>query len=202
MKKQIIILGITTLLVLSISGCFEEKKDNNGNKITYDGEVYTWSIKQFMEDYHLEGNITAWTYYGTGITMLFDTLEDGDTLIIKDKIPEDIIYNPERDVTEIPFSLVDNSGLTTTTNYIQINGDITDEFLPGTDFTMTVHIKHINVTANNFMNSGKSIKLDLEVFHEQCDKDEAFFITSLTDPNSPFDEAIKPMSKSVIEKSD
>jgi len=200
MKKQIIILVITTLLILSLSGCFEQKKDSNGSKITSDVKVYTWSIKEFMEDYYGEGNITAWTYYGTGITMLFDTLEDGDTLIIKDKIPEDIMYNSDSDVTEIPFSLVDDNGNITTTNYIQINGDITDEFLPGTNFTMTVHIKHINVTAENFMGSGESIKLDLELFREQCDKDEAFFRTSLTDPNSPFYEAIKPMSESVIER--
>jgi len=203
MKKQIIILGITTLFVLSISGCFEQKKDNNSSEITYDGEVYTWSIKQFMEDYHLEGNVTAWTYYGTGITMLFNTLEDGDTLIIRDKIPEDIIYNPENDITEIPFRLEisgDSNWDVVSSYSILIKGDITDEFLPGTDFKMTVHIKHINVTAENFMSSGESIKLNLELFHEQCDKDEAFFRTSLTDPNSPFDEVIKPMSQSVIEK--
>jgi hypothetical protein len=50
------------------------------------------------------------------------------------------------------------------------------------------------------MSSGDSIKLDLELFHEQCDKDEAFFRTSLTDPDFPFEEVIKPMPQSVIEK--
>ena len=203
MNKKIIILGITTLLVLSISGCFEQKKDNNDSKITYDGEVYTWSIERFMEEQNIQGNITAWLYYKTGITISYDTLEDGDTLIIKDKIPEDIMYYPEKDITEIPFSLVisdDNNGTTTRIHSVLIKGDITNEFLPGTNFTMTVHIKHINVTAENFMNSGESIKLDMELFHEQCDKDEDFFKTSLTDPNVPFDEAIKPMSKTVIEK--
>ena len=204
MKNKILVSIVFILMVLVILiGCFEDKKDDtDDNTTTYEGDVYTWSIQRFMEDQNIEGNITAWQLYKTGITISYDTLEDGDTLIIKDKIPEDISYSSEQDITLIPFTIgkIDDIGGGVQTTYnVLIKGDITDEFSPGTDFTFTVHIKHINVTAENFMNSGESIKLDWEIFQEQLNKDEDFFKTSLTSPSGPFDEAIKPMDKSVIE---
>jgi len=205
MKNNILIVLVIVIIIFGfLSGCIEDKKDDtNDDTITYDGNIYTWSIQRFMEDQNMEGNITAWQLYKTGITISYDTLEDGDTLIIKDKIPEDILYHPEQDITEIPFTIGnidDISGGVQTIYSMLIKGDITNEFLPGTNFTLTVHIKHINVTAENFMSSGESIKLDWEIFQEQLNKDEDFFKTSLTSSSGPFDEALKTMERSVIER--
>ncbi len=200
MKKNIIVVLLIFIVALGFfSGCVEDKEDDNGDtEKTSDGDTYTWSIQRFMEDQNTEGNITAWQLYKTGITISFDTLEDGDTLIIKDKIPENISYDSEQDITLIPFTITVTKGRVQTTHNVMIKGDITDEFTPGTDFTLTVHIKHINVTAENFMDSGESIKLDWELFQEQLNKDEDFFKNSLTNSTAPFDEAIKPMEQSVI----
>jgi len=202
MKKNIFIILIVFSVTLSfLSGCTEEKKDDNdNNKDTFEGNIYTWSIQRFMEEHNIEGNITAWELYKTGITISYDTLDDGDRLIIKDKIPENISYSLEQEITLIPFTIYNFTERVQTTHSILIKGDITDEFTPGTDFTLTVHIKHINVTAENFMNSGESIKLDWKIFQEQLTKDEEFFKTSLTNPTGTFDEAIKPLDQSVIEK--
>jgi len=208
MKKNIIVIILIFVVTLGFfSGCIEEKVDGNdenvGNgdddsEVTYDGDNYTWSIQKFMEEYNVEGNITAWEYYKTGITISYDTLEEGDTLIIKDKIPENISYDSGQNITLIPFTI--SYGRVQSTYNVMIKGDITDEFTPGTDFTLTVHIKHINVTAENFMGSGESIKLDWEVFQEQLNKDEEFFKNSLTNASAPFDEAMKPMDQSVIKR--
>ena len=205
MKKNIIaVLLIISVTLGCFSGCIEEKKDDDvDNEDTFDGNIYTWTIQRFMEDQNIQGNITAWQLYKTGVTLSYDTLEDKDRLIIKDKIPEDITYDPEEDITWIPFTIGqidEESGGVQTIYSVPIKGDITDDFTPGADFTLTVHIKHINVTAENFMGSGESIKLDWKIFQEQLNKDEDFFKTSLTSPSGPFDEAIKPMEQSVIER--
>jgi len=204
MRKQIILLFLFLLLSIFIIGCFEKDKNKeDNNEITFDGDTYIWSINDFMQDHYLEGNITAWEYYRTGIKMGFKTLKENDTLIIKDKIPENISYNSINQFTDIPFSLVikdDDSGIVKRIHSILIKGDITKDFIPGTNFKITVHIKHINVTAENFMGTGDSINLDFELFYEECDKDEDYFKTFLTDPDYPFKDVLKPMSKSVIKK--
>ncbi len=202
MKTNILFfLVIVFLIVVFFVGCFEEKKDDtNDNNIEFTGDTYTWDIERFMQDYNVEGNITAWELYGTGIAVYFDTLEDGDTLIIEDEIPDDIEYYSDGGFTVIPFSISYDDGRVGTVHNVFIDGDITDEFSAGDDFVLTVHIKHINVTAQNFMGSGDSIRLDWELFYEQLNKGENFFKTSLTSSSDPFGEAIKPMDGSVIVK--
>lgn len=201
MKKGIFIICIISLmLIVGTIGCFEEEeKKGNNNDDTDDttDQTYTWTIKELMQDY-------STSFSNSGIKMVYDTLKDGDTLIIEDSIPENTTYNSTGDYTEIPFSLTiqgeDNTSSTTTlTTYI--TGNITDEFTPGTNFTMTVTIKHVNVTIQI---QGQDTSIEMETFNEQWKSEEAFktaYQKILSGENATLLDAFTAMPQSVIKKS-
>ena len=95
MKKSIVILfAFCLVLVVFLSGCTDNDdgdEDTNGDTnggITDDdttdddttGNTYTMTAKEHTDDMTTDSD---WTTY---ITILYDTVEEGDTVIIQDTI--------------------------------------------------------------------------------------------------------------------
>ena len=93
MKKIGYIIGLICLiLIIILSGCTE----NDNEKNVLPPQTYTRIVKQVFED------ILPDLEWIDGFQLLFTTLKDGDTLIIKDSI-SNITYYPDLNSTVISF---------------------------------------------------------------------------------------------------
>jgi len=115
MKRNVAIIAILGFVLLLNTGCVTEKK------------AIVMSMSEFMNDYNMSiDNATKHLYY------YFNSLDDGDELIIKDEI-YNITYNATRNYTGIVC-------VTEKNNTFPIQGDITDEFKSGDTIEIDVHI--------------------------------------------------------------
>jgi hypothetical protein len=123
------------------------KKDNNNAVIM--------TFNEFLNDYHsnIDNASRLITYY-------FQSLNEGDTLIIRDTI-NTISYNATRGYTNIQF--ISYPGDT-----FPIQGDITDEFKIGDSVEITLHIIEVSFT-DQHPSTGETWTFNLETLEEEWD---------------------------------
>jgi len=184
MKKTIVIVGIVCLISgLFICGCTQQDNSGaNGNDGGTAGKTLTMTVKEFYDDMVPPGGMLS-------LTILYSSLEDGDTLILQDTIPE-ITYDSNTQSTNVRFewSEEQNGGTLTSSRTFRIEGNITDEFQIGNEFKLTVKIKH--VTFSNPLGEGE---IELELFEEEWVNEE-YFVENLAT------SGLKPLPQSCIEK--
>jgi hypothetical protein len=172
MKKTVITIFIINLiLVLITSGCTE----NNQNGTA---KTYTWTAKQVVADIPID------TDWNDGIQMLYNTLKDGDTLIIQDTITN-ISYDPDTNTTLVTFEWAE--GNETNSLNPTFEGDITGYYQPGSNVKITVTIKYVKLTY-------QSVNFEMEIYEEQWVSEEDF----ISDLDSG-GEGLKPLPQSCIE---
>lgn len=115
MKRKVFIIAILSFSLFLNLGCVTERK------------AIVMSMSEFMKDYNMTAdNDTKYLYY------YFDSLEDGDELIIKDTI-YNLTYHYAQNYTDIRCVTEINSTF-------PIQGDITNKFESGDSIEIDVHI--------------------------------------------------------------
>ena len=156
---------------------------NKGN--SKDDDITTGITMTTREYYEDQETDFDWTSY---YTQLQNSLEDGDTLNIQDTVSL-IKYWFEDDKTSITFTWQEGYNATSISFYFE--GNITNEFNVDDEVKITVNIKHVTFSAIGY-------DWDMDLFEEQWVSEEYF--SSHVDHWTNFENGLKPMSQSVIEK--
>jgi len=118
MKKQLVIVGIFVMLVVvGLSGCFENKNKN---------EITTISYAELIKDYDFTN-------------MRFKSYKNGDVVHVRDTITN-VVY---ADYFSTPLTLVYLSGNESLP--ISYLGDKSNEYVVGDTVTISVHVKDYGV---------------------------------------------------------
>ena len=125
-------------------------------------EAITMTFNEFMTGYHQ--NIDNQSRI---ITMYFQNLNPGDTLIITDTIST-ITYNETWGYTGVAFTSY-------TASDFPIEGDITDEFTPGDMVEIRVHVISKSFTQEH-PSTGETWTFNMEVLEEEWDDAAKTFI--------------------------
>ena len=179
MKKELISLGLCCIIIVILfCGCTQQ--DNNGDSTN--GKTVTMTVKELSDDMAPPENLLS-------LTILYNSLENRDTLILQDTIPE-ITYVSDTQSTNIRYEWTEEQGGGTLTKSwtLRVDGDITDEFQVGDEFKLTVTIKHVAIS--NPLGEGE---IELEIFEEEW-VSEDYFIENLVTGG------LKPLPQSCIEK--
>ena len=92
MKKGIVVLSIIVLgLVIFLSGCTE---DNSGDNNSAEAKTVTMTAEEMTNDMSMDMT--------NGVTIGYESLDEGDTLVIQDTI-DSIEYDSTADMTTIEF---------------------------------------------------------------------------------------------------
>lgn len=170
MTKQRIILGVTLLLIIGmLSGCTQPK--NGGPK------TVTMTAQELMSDFKID---TDWK---TSFSMLYNSLDDNDTLIIQDNITN-IHYDPLENATKVTFSITQGSGTGEYSPWFE--GNITGSYAIGDQVKITGCIKHVTF-------SNATLHIDLELYEEQWESVDYFFTYVSSELNG-----FKPMPQHAI----
>ena len=182
MKLKTIFISLIIVSVLIFTcGCVE----NNGDEGGVSKKTIMMTAEEFQDN--METNISE-----NSFSMLYTSLEDGDTLVIQYIITK-IEYDSETDVTTISFewSKIEDGGTLTTSVHFQFEGDISQDFSVFDSINITVHIKHVKFSVNGF-------EYNLEIFEEQWENEEYF---SENVPNFLLiHQGLKPLSPESIKK--
>jgi len=188
MKKTSIVLCIICLgLVLLLSGCTEdsdsETNESNGGSTT--GNIITMTAKELQYDMSLD------TDGATYFKMLYNSLKEGDILVLQDSISQ-ISYNSDEGVTKISFNITTEgeAGYTLVNYYFE--GDITESYQIDDEVKITETIKHVEFTYESAIGS---MNYELELFDGQWESEE-YFVNNLASIFGGF----KPLTQSCIEK--
>lgn len=151
MKKVTIAVLIIFCFITAIFICGCSEQNNNT------GKTVTMTAKEHLEDIE--------TIYGTDeITTNFNSLDEGDTLIIQDTILN-INYDDAADRTIIVF--VSTEGELSDSMKFEFEGKLTDSFYNDEQVRITVKIKHVVFSYQN-------ISYDMELYEEQWVSEEYF----------------------------
>ena len=124
----------------------------------------------------------------TVITMIYESLSDGECIIIRDNISM-VTYSEEDDKTTITFSWYEDQ-YTKIHVYYYFMGNITDIYKVGDEVEITLTLKHVDIETN-------STKYNIDIFEEQWDS-EQYFINNVQ--SILIDKGLKNMDPSIIEK--
>jgi len=138
MKKLGVVVAIASIFMLL--GCVGSK-------------TYTMSMNEVLQDRETKTNSTQYTYYSG-----FKTLNDGDTLIIKDTI-WNMTYNAQYNATLVLFSSNKSEGLI-------FSGNITNDFKDGEKVKVMLHIIEDKF---DYSYHGQTWKIDFEYYKEGWD---------------------------------
>ena len=151
MKKAIALVSILCLvMVLFISGCTEQS-----NTETNTGKTVTMTAEEVFNDMKMDSD---WSTY---IKILYNSLDDGDTLIIHDTI-DNISYNPETNRTTITFNVSQDENMSNSLNF-PFEWNLTGFYHVGDEVKITGTIKHVKFT---YEQNGNSMDYELEIFKE------------------------------------
>jgi hypothetical protein len=160
MKNRIFIAGIISImLVFLLCGCTEDNTGTNGTG----AKTVTMTAEELQNDATVD---TDWETY---ITIDYESIEDGDTLIIQDTI-DSIEYDELADSTLIEMGSQDSPFMPI------FEGDLTGSYQVGDEVKITVTIKHVTFSYEDEV-SGLSMDYDMELFDEQWTSQEDFFET-------------------------
>ena len=161
MKKQTLIVCIVVLMLVALfCGCTENKTNDDTDDGDKGGETtantYTWTAKETMADIPID------TDFSDGAQVLYNTLKDGDALIIEDII-SNINYDPDLDQTTISFEWTEDE-MTGSFNPV-FEGNLTEIYSAGDNVRITVTIKYVEFTYTD-EDLGVSMDYQIEVFEE------------------------------------
>ena len=132
-------------------------------RVTRDNDgAITMTFNEFMTGYHQ--NIDNQSQI---ITMYYQNLNPGDTLIITDTI-NTITYNETWEYTGVTFKSY-------TTSSFPIEGDITNEFTPGDRIEIRVHVISVSFTQQH-PTTGETWTFNLEALEEEWDDATKTFV--------------------------
>jgi len=155
-------LGIVTagVVAINIKNGFDTSKVEaqqagieKNVKLTMATKTFTMSMDEVLQDMECQRNETTHTYYSG-----FKTLDDGDILIIEDKI-WNMTYNSQYDATMVLFSSNNSQGLS-------FAGDITNKFHDGENVKVKLHIIEDKF---DYIYQGQTWKMDVEYYKEGWD---------------------------------
>jgi hypothetical protein len=178
MKKLIVsIITLIISLLIFFSGCLN-LGGNDDEKNPQNAVIMT--AREHNED------ITIKTHTNNSYSKLYNTLNDGDLLIIKDII--DIIsYDNKMDATLVLFEWREDGN----SSFLEIifDGDLTPICSLGDEVEISVTIKYVNFTY-------EELNYEMEIYNEQWVSEE-FFKTDLEVGRDGF----KPLPQNIIKKS-
>ena len=151
MKKVTIAILVIFCFITAIFICGCSEQDNNT------GKTVTMTAKEHLEDIET-------IYAPDEITTNFNSLDEGDTLIIQDTILN-INYDDAADRTIIVF--VSTEGELSDSMKFEFEGKLTDSFYNDEQVRITVKIKHVVFSYQN-------ISYDMELYEEQWVSEEYF----------------------------
>jgi len=162
-KKTVAIIVFFIMLVL-YCGCIEDKDGVDSTPKTVNMTAQELSNDVSFST-AMSGGVLKWT---TG----YKSLNEGDTLIITDKISNISYTNFLYNATTVIFNVENHTimGTNTSTVGFLFEGDITDDYHIGDDVKITLTVKHFVYT-----NETTKMSLDMEVFEEGWDQE--YFIT-------------------------
>jgi len=151
MERKIVAVSLIAIISVALfCGCTE----NNARQ----KQTYTWTAKQVINDMPVD------LEWDDGIQLLYNTLEDGDSLVIQDSIT-DIYYDPDTDTTVVVFEWSEGEENNSYAPFFE--GDITDKYTIGQEVRITVTIKYVEISYGGF-------DFKIEIFEEQWENEEYF----------------------------
>ena len=147
--KRAIVASLLICALVATAGCLDDG----------DTEATTMSIQELSNDYSQSTDQANMT-----MVLFFKSLDEGDTLIIKDTI-ENITYDEQNQSTLISFASTSQSN-TGQILQLRFEGDITDNFSTGDAIGVTTGI--VNVTMTRQSQQGQ-ITYHYETFEEGWD---------------------------------
>lgn len=151
MKKEKLVVVLICGVILFACGCIQQNDDNTGNTVII-------NAKEHSDDKYTD---TDWITY---ISIYYISLEDGDSLIIRDII-SNIYYDSETDTTAVKFNWTDNG--VNSSFAIVFAGDLSGTFQSGDEVNISVKIKHVTFSYGD-------MNYDLEIYEEQWENQEYF----------------------------
>jgi len=178
MKKLLVtIITLVISLLIFISGCLSIGENDN-EKNPQNAIIMT--AREHNED------ITIKPHTNNSFSKLYNSLNDGDFIIIKDVI--DIIsYDLKMDVTFVLFDWTEDVN----SEFLEIifEGDLTPIFSLGDEVEISVTIKYVNFIYNE-------INYEMEIYNEQWVSEEFFKKDS-----EAGGDGFKPLPQNIIKKS-
>lgn len=181
MKKSIISLLLLTVIFIIFFSIYirfgiEVKKDD----VKGDGRsTFTMTAKEHNDDISVDID------EGDGFSLLYNSLGDGDLLIILDTI-SDIYYDISTDITTVKFEWIEENE----TDHLDIlfEGDIINSYQPGDEVKISVTIKYVTFSYKDF-------NFEMEIYEEQWESED--YYRSNVDSGG---DGFKPLPQSCIEK--
>lgn len=198
MKKDFIIAIIALIIIIAAAYILTrsevirdlDKYDNCtilSAKSLYEKMIFNISKENIEIDQNETTQINV-SVNKTVVTMIYESLSDGECIIIRDNISM-VTYSEEDDKTTITFSWYEDQ-YTKTHVYYYFMGNITDIYKVGDDVEITLTLKHVDIETN-------STKYNIDIFEEQWDS-EQYFINNVQ--SILIDKGLKNMDPSIIEK--
>ena len=143
--KRAIVTSFLVCALIATAGCLDDG-DTEADA--------TMSVAEIGSNYHFghdqaNGTVTFW----------ISSVDDGDTLVIKDTIAN-ITYDEQNDTSTVMFT-------SNKSNTFTFEGNISDEFSPGDTVAVITHI--INVTMERSGQGGQTVTYYYETFKEGWD---------------------------------
>jgi hypothetical protein len=156
-KKYLIIIIIILLSLFLFTGCIEFGADIKDSDIKKP-KTLTMTAQEHNNDILLDMDLSD------DYSLLYNSLNDKDTLIIIDTIDE-IIFDSNYNTTKIIFSWDTEEGA----DYLELffEGNILDSYKIGNEVEITVRIKYVTFTYENF-------DFKMEIYEEQWVNEEYF----------------------------
>ena len=154
-----IAFGVIILLVIGFSGCTEQNNNGDGNGTIKDNE-FRMNATQLLDDMDKQSD------FATYITLDYKSMEEGDTLVLTDKISE-IQYLNDVDATKIVFKVTVTETQWKSTQFF-FKGDITSSYKVGDTVRITVNIKHVTLSDVQGMN------VDIEIYDEAWESEKYY----------------------------
>lgn len=164
----VIVVIIIIVVILATVLISTSQDDGNGGG----GKTVTMSVAEFEDNINIQHE-RDYRGYDNYIKVLFNSLEPGDTLLLKDEIT-DIYYNDWNE-TEI---IIGND------RWYDFEGDLTDEFELGDMVVIEMHVIYISFDQTS---DGTTYHNEGEIFQEQWNSE-------LNEPRSV------PLPRSIITK--
>ena len=166
MKNKVISVLIITLLIFIIifSGCTKNTNDKNSKNI--EPKVVHMTAQEFIDDFSFSTGISGGKMKWTTD---YSSLNEGDTLILTDKIYNmtytSFLYN----ATTISFDVEDYTrmGISASEVGLLFEGNVTEKYSINDTVRITLTVKHFVYT-----NETTGAVLDMEVFEEGWDQDK------------------------------
>jgi hypothetical protein len=199
MKNTLVI--IIVFLLLSLSGCTEEKitntNENNIDNKNTDGsnKSVNMTAQGLIQDLKYSNSIKkgSWRWI-----IDYNSLNDGDTLILTDTI-RSISYNKAifYNATNISFNVNSNKSSDFDKNYLNLlfQGNLTDQYKVGDKVKITVTIEEFI-----YENTSSNIYYQMDVFKEGWNEEEFLSNESGFSFMSIFGSFLQVLPQSCIEK--